>query len=81
MQAEVTQSNSLPTRLSQERVDNSFEKERGGSVRFTKMHGAGNDYIYVYTPESETLQPLDTWLRSTDTSRPFYVGGTIDYHC
>lgn len=37
--------------------------------------------FYIYTPESETLQPLDTWLRSTDTSRPFYVGGTIDYHC
>lgn len=37
--------------------------------------------FYIYTPESETLQPLDTWLRSTDTSKPFYVGGTIDYHC
>ena len=37
--------------------------------------------FYIYTPESQALQPLDSWLRNTDTSKPFYVGGTIDYHC
>lgn len=26
-------------------------------VRFTKMHGAGNDYIYVYTPDFEIPDP------------------------
>ena len=37
--------------------------------------------FYIYTPESQTLQPLNAWLRNADTSKPFYVGGTIDYHC
>ncbi len=26
-------------------------------IKFTKMHGAGNDYIYVYTPENEIADP------------------------
>ena len=37
--------------------------------------------FYVYSPESRELQPLDAWLRGADTGKPFYVGGTVDYHC
>lgn len=28
-------------------------------IRFTKMHGAGNDYIYVYTPENPLGNPSE----------------------
>jgi diaminopimelate epimerase len=28
-----------------------------GKVKFTKMHGAGNDYIYVYLPENKVANP------------------------
>ena len=28
-----------------------------GKIRFTKMHGAGNDYIYVYTPDNPVFNP------------------------
>ena len=36
--------------------------------------------IYIYTREDDTLMPLDRWLRCTDLSRPFYIGGIIDYY-
>jgi hypothetical protein len=36
--------------------------------------------FYIYTPGDRGLTPLDTWLRTADLSRPFYVGGTINYH-
>lgn len=31
-------------------------------IRFTKMHGAGNDYIYVYTPENPIANPWEVAL-------------------
>lgn len=31
-------------------------------IRFTKMHGAGNDYIYVYTPENPIANPGEVAL-------------------
>lgn len=34
--------------------------------------------FYIY--EDGKLSPLDNWLRSADISKPFYVGGTINYH-
>lgn len=34
--------------------------------------------FYIY--EEGELSPLDNWLRSADISKPFYVGGTINYH-
>ena len=34
--------------------------------------------FYIY--EDGELSPLDNWLRSADISKPFYVGGTINYH-
>lgn len=37
--------------------------------------------IYIYSPETGELVTLERWLRNTDLSRPFYIGGTIDYHC
>lgn len=36
---------------------------------------------YVYDPGIRELFPLDTWLRSADVSKPYYVGSAIDYHC
>jgi hypothetical protein len=36
--------------------------------------------FYIYTPGNRALTPLDSWLRTADLSRPFYVGGTINYH-
>ncbi len=32
-------------------------------IRFTKMHGAGNDYIYVYTPENCIPDPAEASIR------------------
>ena len=37
--------------------------------------------IYIYSPETDSLVTLEYWLRNADLSRPFYIGGTIDYHC
>ncbi len=42
-------------------------------VRFTKMHGAGNDYIYVYTPEDDVPDPE---LASVVWSRPHFGVGS-----
>lgn len=36
--------------------------------------------FYVYCPERKELAPLDNWLRNIDVSKPFYLGGTINYH-
>ncbi|MDY3690401.1 MAG: hypothetical protein SO072_00360 [Dysosmobacter sp.] len=35
---------------------------------------------YVYDPGTKELFPLDTWIRSADISKPYYVGSAIDYH-
>lgn len=32
-------------------------------IHFTKMHGAGNDYIYVYTPDNPIAHPAEASLR------------------
>ena len=37
--------------------------------------------FYVYSRDENKLLPLDSWLRRADLSKPFFVGGTIDYHC
>ena len=42
---------------------------KGNRLRFTKMHGAGNDYIYVYTPECSVDDPAETSRR---LSRPHF---------
>lgn len=36
---------------------------------------------YVYDPDCEELFALDTWIRSVDVSKPYYIGGTVGYHC
>ncbi len=41
-------------------------------IHFTKMHGAGNDYIYVYTPENEIPSPE---LASIEWSRQHFAIG------
>ncbi len=32
-------------------------------IKFTKMHGAGNDYIYVYTPDNPIARPEEVSVR------------------
>ena len=36
--------------------------------------------FYAYDPESCDLQPLHAWLREADLTKPWYVGGVVDYH-
>ncbi|MDO4497569.1 MAG: diaminopimelate epimerase [Bacteroidales bacterium] len=42
-------------------------------IKFTKMHGAGNDYIYVYTPECPIENPSEV---SVALSRPHFGIGS-----
>ncbi len=42
------------------------------SLRFTKMHGAGNDYIYIYCPDGEPEDPGD--LAAKLSRRHFGIG-------
>lgn len=42
-------------------------------IKFTKMHGAGNDYIYVYTPEYPIPNPSEA---SIAWSRPHFGIGS-----
>ena len=36
--------------------------------------------FYVYEPECCSLQTVYAWLRDADLSKPYYVGGIVDYH-
>jgi len=36
---------------------------------------------YIYSAESGKLVILDHWIRTADFLKPFYIGGTINYHC
>lgn len=42
-------------------------------IRFTKMHGAGNDYIYVYTPDYPIEDPVSAAI---EWSRPHFGIGS-----
>lgn len=42
-------------------------------IKFTKMHGAGNDYIYVYTPDNPIADPAKM---SIEWSRPHFGVGS-----
>lgn len=35
---------------------------------------------YVYDPDSGELSTLDSWLRSVDVTKPYYLGGAVSYH-
>lgn len=48
-------------------------ESEGGLIHFTKMHGAGNDYIYVYTPDYPIANPAET---SIAWSRPHFAIGS-----
>ena len=37
--------------------------------------------VYIYLTELGELMPLDRWVRIADFSKPFYIGGAINYHC
>lgn len=43
------------------------------TIHFTKMHGAGNDYIYVYTPDNPIADPKGA---SVDWSKPHFGIGS-----
>lgn len=50
------------------------------------LHGLDDSYedkrgIYIYSSETGRLETLDNWIRRAELSKPFYIGGTIDYHC
>lgn len=47
------------------KLNNCYEDKRG---------------IYIYLSETGELMTLDRWLRTADFSKPFYIGGTINYH-
>lgn len=36
--------------------------------------------FYVYDSDHAELLPMDTWLRTADLSKPYFVGSVIDYH-
>lgn len=36
--------------------------------------------FYVYDHDIEELLTLDSWVRRTDLSKSYYLGGVIDYH-
>ena len=52
--------------LALEGLNDSYENQRGS---------------YIYYSETGQLITLERWLRSADLSRPFYIGGTVNYHC
>lgn len=54
-------------------LEGEASKGRRGSIRFTKMHGAGNDYIYVYTPDNPIENPSEL---SILLSRPHFGIGS-----
>lgn len=47
-----------------------------------KLNGSYEDKwgFYIYLPETGELMTLDCWLRTADFPKPFYIGGTINYH-
>lgn len=63
-----------------------FSECRAGSVLQSALNRLNNNYedkrgVYIYLTESGELMPLDRWIRAADFSTPFYIGGTINYHC
>ena len=48
----------------------------GLNESYEEPHG-----IYIYSTEHGTLVTLERWLRHAELSQPFYLGGTIYYHC
>lgn len=51
--------------LALDKLNSSYEDKRG---------------FYIYLSETGELMTLDCWLRTADFSKPFYIGGTINYH-
>ena len=52
------------------------------SLALDKLNGSYEDKwgFYIYLSETSKLMTLDCWLRTADFSKPFYIGGTINYH-
>ena len=36
--------------------------------------------FYVYDADHAELLPMDAWLRKENLSKPYFVGGVMDYH-
>lgn len=47
-----------------------------------ELNSAYNDKFgfYVFDRDSDALKTLDTWLRESDLTVPYYLGGIFDYH-
>lgn len=63
-----------------------FSKCRVGSVLLLALDRLNNSYedkrgVYICLTESGELMPLDRWIRTANFSNPFYIGGTISFHC
>ncbi len=62
-----------------------FCGKSGYSVLMDTLRDLNSDYedkfgFYVYDRDCDELFTLDMWLRETDLSKPFFIGGTLDYH-
>ena len=53
-------------------------KELSDAVYY--LNEAYSDKWGIYIYDRGELLPLSQWLRETKLSRPFYIGGIIDYH-
>lgn len=63
-----------------------FSEYRTSSVLLSALDRLNSSYedkrgVYIYLAETGDLMPLDRWIRTADFSKPFYIGGTINYHC
>ena len=69
-----------------DKVDlNSFSGTNPTPVLYAAVRGLMESYedergTYIYDAANEDLLTLDSWLRTTDVTTPFYLGGVIDYH-
>lgn len=61
-------------------VSNRLDSEFGMNMYLFKQSCDDRFGFYVYDRDSSDLVTLDTWMRSIDTSCPYYVGGIVDYH-
>lgn len=63
-----------------------FSECPAGSVLLSALNRLNSSYedkrdVYIYLTGSGELIPLDRWIRTADFSNPFYIGGTVNYHC
>ncbi len=55
-------------------------KSAGFGLRMHRLCSLYNDEYDTYIFHNERFMTLDDWLRDTDLTHPFFVGGVFDYH-